>query len=889
MNLGEIEDRVAAIMPSPGVEFLGELLLAYGLPKMSVARLMSGSTNKAEAPNERLLKGKVFFAAVDDPDDTLYELIDAARDDALVLKHKPRFLIVKNQARLLAGDQKTGETLDIAVEDLSVNTTFFLPWAGVEKTQLENLNYADVKAAEKMAKLYDEITRHNSIDGDDDVHDLNVFFSRLLFCFFAEDTGVFETGSFTNAIGSFTQGTGVDTHSFLDQLFEVLDRDLDDRDGVPAHLKGFGYVNGNLFARRCPAPRFSAKARAIVLECGTLDWSQINPDIFGSMMQAVVHPTQRAGLGMHYTSIENIMKVIRPLFLDELEEAFERADTMPKLERLLKRIAGIQIFDPACGSGNFLIISYKELRKLEHRILQRLIDLDKKGRSLFKESALKLENFYGIEIDDFAHEIAILSLWLAKHQMNAEFKDLFGTEIPLIPLRDSGKVICANATRVEWADICDPDLGSETFVLGNPPYLGSKLQQPQHKGDFEEYFGTAKYPRDLDYISLWFLKGSAFVARHGGSLGFVSTNSISQGKHTALLWPRVFAEGVEISFGHQSFLWSNAARGKAGVACIIVGLSANPPSRRPLYTNGAMRMAGHINAYMRPSARDTIVGARSTPMTGGFPEIREGSRPNDGGGLILTPEERRQIISHDDRVAPFIKRYMGTREFLNGIERYCIWIRDEDAEAATAIPELGARFETVAGVRERGGASARGKAATPHRFDHRVHREGNAIIVPGASSERRDYIPIGFLDGDTVVSNLAYAVYGAKPWVFGLVQSRLHVLWAEMVAGRMKTDIRYSGTLCYNTFPVPPLDVSAKKELASMAFGVLEAREHHAHATLAQLYDPESMPVHLRRAHELLDEAVETLYRSRAFQSDDERVEHLLDMYEAAVRRLVDA
>lgn len=351
MNLREIEERVAAIEPLPGVEFLNELLLAYGLPRTSVSRLMSGTYDKAETAYERLWKEKVYFRYVEESDDVLYELIDAAREDERVVKHRPRFLIVKNDQRLLAGDQKTGATLDIEVGDLGANTAFFLPWAGIEKTQLENINYADRKAAEKMAKLYDEVVKHNSIETEAAVHDLNVFFSRLLFCFFAEDTGVFESGSFTNAVGSFTRESGEDTNSFLDALFEVLDKDFDRRDGVPEHLRGFGYVNGNLFERRCPAPRFSAKARAVILECGTLDWSQINPDIFGAMIQAVVHPSHRGGLGMHYTSVENIMRVIRPLFLDELEEAFDAAGTVKKLDALLARIAVIQIFDPACGSG----------------------------------------------------------------------------------------------------------------------------------------------------------------------------------------------------------------------------------------------------------------------------------------------------------------------------------------------------------------------------------------------------------------------------------------------------------------------------------------------------------------------------------------------------------
>lgn len=466
MNLREIEERVAAVHIRPGVDFLGDLLLVYGLPRTSVSRLMSGSYDKADTADERLWKGKVYFRYTEGPDEDLYEYIDAARADERVIKYRPRFLIVKNDQRLLAGDSKTGATLDIKLDELASNSPFFAAWAGFEKTQLENLNYADRKAAEKMAKLYDEVIRHNSIETDAAMHDLNVFFSRLLFCFFAEDTGVFEQGSFTNALGSYTSESGEDTHEFLDRVFKLLDTDPAEREGLPERLRAFGYVNGKLFERRCPAPRFSAKARAVILECGTLDWSQINPDIFGSMIQAVVHPGQRAGLGMHYTSVENIMKVIRPLFLDDLEEAFDAADTVKKRDALLARIAAIQVFDPACGSGNFLVIAYKELRRLEHRILQRTIEIEPSRARLFTDSVLRLDSFYGIEIDDFAHEIAILSLWLSKHQMNVEFKELFGAEIPLIPLREAGNVVCGNAARLEWTEICDPV--GETYVLGNP-------------------------------------------------------------------------------------------------------------------------------------------------------------------------------------------------------------------------------------------------------------------------------------------------------------------------------------------------------------------------------------------------------------------------------------
>lgn len=882
MNLREIEERVAAIEPLPGVQFLVDLLLAYGLPKASISRLMSGTYDKAGSQSERLWKDKVYFRFADEPDDALYALIDAARDDERVLKHRPRFLIVKNETRLLAGDQKTGATLDIAVGELAANTAFFLPWAGIEKTQLENLNYADVKAAEKMAKLYDEVIKHNSIETEVDIHALNVFFSRLLFCFFAEDTGVFEVGSFTNGVASYTRESGEDTHAFLDQLFDVLDRDLDDRDGVPEHLQAFGYVNGNLFANLHPAPRFSARARAVILECGTLDWSQINPDIFGSMIQAVVHPSQREGLGMHYTSVENIMKVIRPLFLDELEEAFDRADTTKKLERLLERISRIQIFDPACGSGNFLVISYKELRKLEHRILQRLVELDPKGGGLFKLSVLKLESFYGIEIDDFAHEIAILSLWLAKHQMNVEFEELFGAEIPLIPLQDSGNVICGNAARLDWSGICDPRSGRETYVCGNPPYQGARLQSAAQKADLTTVAGDLA-SNDLDYVSAWFLKGASYVAAaEAASLGFVATNSICQGQHVSLLWPTVYATGADIEFAVQAFRWRNQAKGGAGVTCVVIGLQPANGSVKRLYSGQSIRRVTAITPYLTAGTTRTartIVNKTASPGNG-LPELSFGSMPNDGGGLILNSEERRQLVAAYPDAADLTRRFLGAREFIQGHDRWALWISAANLSQALAIPPVAervARVERYRGASKR--KATRRLAEVPYRFGEIRHRDTPAILVPRVSSERREYVPMDFVGPDTVISDSACAIYDAELWLFGLIQSRMHMVWTRAVAGRIKTDLRYSGGLVYNTFPVPDLDGDAMSSLRAAAVGVLAAREQFPESTLADLYDPQEMPGGLRRAHADLDETVDRLYGSE-FESDESRLQLLMEMYE---------
>lgn len=881
MNLRNVEENVAAIEVDHGPELLYELLRAYGLPKASISRLRSGTYDKAEGPDEHLWKGKVYFRTADSASDDLYGMIEAARSDDRVIREAPRFLIVENGDRVLARDQKTAATLDIQPSELVANAAFFLPWAGIEKTQLENLNIADVRAAEKMAELYDEITRHNEIEAEEQRHELNVFFSRLLFCFFAEDTGVFETASFTNAVGSLTHESGTDMGAFLDQLFAVLDAQPDKRRDVPEHLRHFGYVNGKLFSRRSSAPVFSAKARSVILECGTLDWSQINPDIFGSMMQAVVRRDERKKLGMHYTSVENIMKVVRPLFLDDFEEAFQGADTVRKLDRLLERLSKVQIFDPACGSGNFLVISYKELRSLEHRILQRIIELEPQRKGLFAISALKLENFYGIEVEDFPHEIAILSLWLAKHQMNGEFDELFGTDNPLIPLRDAGNIVCGNATRLDWRNVCDPER-SETYVLGNPPYLGGKVQGAAQKADFADYFGTTKYARNLDYISLWFFKGAEYIKNApSASLAFVSTNSICQGDHVGLMWPRVLATGARISFAHQSFRWSNQARGGAGVTCVVVGLTGESTApENDLYLASGKRHVAGINPYLHASTSETIVFSRRSPIAE-IPRPTLGSMPKDGGHLILSAAEREEIVEAAPDAARFIRRYGGSAELLNDTWRACLWIEDNEIDAAAGIPAIAQRLEAVRSFRSASAAaSTRDLASVPHRFAQRAHKETTAIIIPRHSSERRTCIPMGFVGPETVISDAANGVYDAEPWLFALLQSAMHTAWVRAVGGALESRIRYSAFLVYTTFPIPELDDDARARLHKAGVGVLGAREQFPDQTLAELYDPDKTPNPLGEAHGRLDDTVDRLFRERGFASDEERLEMLFDMYE---------
>ncbi len=887
MNLTEIEENVEQVDTGQGFGMIYDLLRAYGIPKSSISRLRSGNLDKSDHDNETLWKGKVFFRYVQTGEADLHALIDATESDQRIVKNKPRFVIVRDDDALLALDTKTRDTLDIKLNELSKHATFFLPWAGIEKTTIENANIADVKAAEKMARLYDEIIKHNKIETVESVHSLNVFFSRLLFCFFAEDTEVFRLGQFTNAVASYTQQSGTDVNGFLDQLFTVLNTADKDRGNIAAHLAAFGYVNGKLFAKSSPAPTFSPKARRILLECGELDWAAINPDIFGSMIQAVVHPGERESLGMHYTSVENIMKVLRPLFLDELEEAYEKAeDDARKLQKLLDRVFAIKVFDPACGSGNFLIIAYKEMRRMEHRILQRITELNPRKAGLFKLSGIELDHFYGIEIDDFAHEIALLSLWLAKHQMNVEFKELFGVEISLIPLRDAGSIVSGNALRMNWESVCPMLKDDECYLAGNPPFRGVTYQTAENKEDLAEAFGERDFSQNLDYVSGWFIKGAEFAARNEAHVGLVSTNSVCQGAHVPMLWPHIYDAGANIEFAHTSFEWTNSARGNAGVTCVVIGLGPSGSSvQRKLYGPSGAAAVSAITPYLTAGERQTIVYGRSKPLAA-LPVMNFGNKPADGGGLILSAAERAAIVESSPDAERFIKRFAGAEDFLKGSERYCIWVKPDDAETASQIIELNDRFETVRSFRQASkNAATRELANIPFRFQQARHRPGTSIIVPRLSSERREYVPVGFLDERTVISDQGYVVYEAEPWLFGVIQSRMHMTWMRIVCGRMRNaGYRYSATLVYNTFPVPALTEADRQALSTGALNVLAAREASPGKTLAQMYDPDKMPAGLKAAHQALDETVDRIYRPKQeFSSDEERLEMLFELYETMI------
>ena len=881
LNLKAVEERVAPLgsRESYDREFIFELLLAYGRSQGNVTRLRNGSLNVANDKDHEVAQKNVvyFHETTGDP----LAVIEGLRTSPTVIRYNTRFVIATNYEELAAVDTKTSETLLVPIRDIDKHFTFFLPWAGMEKAQYVAEAHADVKAAERMGKLFDELLAANPgmLGAPSGRHALNVFFTRLLFCFFAEDTGIFSDNQFTNAVGSHTQADGSDVADFLTSLFKALD--TSDPADKPAHLANFPYVNGRLFTVTPDhvVPEFTKKARDLLIESGTMIWREINPDIFGSMFQAIVTPGKRSDLGQHYTSVPNILKTIEPLFLDELKEQLDTGfDSPQNLENLLDRISAIKIFDPACGSGNFLVIAYKELRKLEHAILERLAELDPKHQVLFAESRIDIENFYGIEIDDFAVEVAILSLWIAKHQMNTEFKEKFNIAIPLIPLKQTGKIQASNAIQTDWNEVC-PNSSGEIYLIGNPPYLGSRKQSAGQKLDLASI--TPKY-KSLDYVSAWLIKGADYIRGTDAQLAFVTTNSVTQGEQVGHLWPQVLGKELEIGYAYTSFKWSNHARNAAGVSCVVISLRNIASDRKFIYTDGLRLAASHINPYLA-DAKDVWIGRRARPLAP-LPKLGFGSMPNDGGNLILTDSERDRILSQAPELRDFIKGFSGADEFINGKTRWCLAIPDCAVERLSEIAAVAQRLQAVRVHREKSTEkSTRAKAATPNQFYYWAHQETEAIIIPSTSSENREYIPIGYLDSGVVISNLANAAYGAEPWVFALVTSRIHMAWARAVGGQLGTGPRYTNTIVYNNFPVPMLSDTMKEKLTIAALRVLDVREYHCELTLAQLYDPDLMPADLRSAHEDVDRLVDSLYSKRGYETDEQRLSDLFAMYEAMI------
>ncbi len=879
MNSSQVEINLKNLINTFDKEtFIYELLVAYGISRTTVTRLKKGDFNLSKVPGEVLYKKKVLFKEV--LSDSLLTTIDEITKNEESLKHNPRFVIVTDFKTLLAKDTRTGLTLDIPILEIDKHYHFFLPWANSEIYKSKNDTTADRNASYEMAKLYDILVHENPDIYDDGGHNLNIFLSRILFCFFAEDTNIFPVeGMFTDTLGQHTNVNGSDVDSFLDRLFLKLNTEIDK--DAPAFLEAFPYVNGGLFSDTIKSPKFSSKARKIILECGNLNWGEINPDIFGSMIQAVVNPEYRSGLGMHYTSVPNIMKVIEPLFLNELNEEFDKSKESPaKLKKLLHRLSKLKIFDPACGSGNFLIISYKELRRLEIRILQQIHELESQVSIVFTQ--IKLSQFYGIELDDFAHEMAILSLWLAEHQMNKVFIDElhdFGKAKPILPLKEAGHITQGNATRINWEKACPKSKNDEIYILGNPPYLGSSMQNKEQKEDMSIVFKGFKNYKNLDYIGAWFIKATNYIKGINSQYAFVSTNSICQGEQVSLLWPYIFSKDLEIGFAHTSFKWTNNAKGNAGVTVVVVGIRNVLSKEKIIYFDNLKKSTTNINGYLQPGSNIFI--SKETDSISNLPKMISGNKPVDGGNLLLDEEEKNKLLIENPESIKFIRKFIGATELLNNYCRFCLWIEDKILDKALLIPEISDRINKTKKFRLNSrDKSAQDLAKKSHQFRDFFFSQNSTIVIPQTTSEKRIYIPIGFLSSEYIISNGARAIFDAEPWIFALITSKIHNVWVQTVAGRLETRIQYSNTLFYNTFPFPDITTKQKEIINLHVFAILEERENHPEKTLAQLYDPDKMPKGLKEAHHELDLAIERCYRLKPFESDVERLEFLFNEYE---------
>ena len=872
MNIQDIENKVSELIKNLNEDtFVYDLLLAYNLPKSTITRLEKGAANLSKIDGEVNLKRKLFFKKVESEDLhlTLFNISDE-------LKHDNRFIIVTDFKTFLAKDIKVNTTLDIHIKDLPKNFDFFLPWAGLEKSQYQNENPADIKAAIKMGKLFDQIKSDNNDNSEEFLKRLNVFLSRLLFCFFAEDSDIFEENIFSNSVGSLTSEDGSDLKEFFKKLFDVLNTKEEKRGDIPNYLNTFPYVNGGLFKEKIEPPRFSKKSRSIIIESGTLSWKDINPDIFGSMFQAVNYAKERGTLGQHFTSVINILKVINPLFMDDLKSELEEArGNNKKLKQLLFRLKNIKVFDPACGSGNFLIIAYKELRRLEMEIFKEMGTL--------ALSEISLSQFYGIEIDEFAKEIAILALWLSKHQMNVEFYREFGRTNPTLPLTDSGNIICGNSCRLDWELICPKLSNHEIYLVGNPPYVGRRNQTKIQKNDIIELLGSLKNHRSLDYIAIWFYKAAKYIRGSNNGAAFVSTNSICQGEQVALLWPEILKMQVEINFAYQSFDWENNAKEKAGVSVVIIGLSVSKTKKKYIYTKKLRLEAKNINPYL-VNYRNIFIYNRTTPLSI-LPKMSYGNLPGGCTELFLEPIEKNQLVSKYPELESYIKRLVGSEESINNKERYCLWFKGLKLDNPIfKLEEIANKLEIIKNNRNKGkDGSFNSLKERPHQFRDLNETSKSSIVVPIVSSEKREYLPLSFIDSNCIIPNSAQAIYDCEVWVFSVLMSKIHMSWLRNVGGKLATRLRYSKNLVYNTYPLPLTSKNKIQELTDSALKIITTRSKYSEKTLAELYDPIHMPEDLKEIHKQNDLIVENCYGGKQFDNDNERIEHLFNLYEKMI------
>ena len=903
MNAVEIEQAITDLAERPfdPAEFPYTFLEAFGNKATTIKRLRAGASNKSDLGGV-LQTSNIHILTCDAGRVT--QTLAALKVSPATVKAKAKFILATDGVDFEAEDLTSGETVACAFKDFPDHFGFFLPLAGISTVRQISENAFDIRATSRLNRLYVELLKDNPEWGSAERrHDMNKLMARLIFCFFAEDTDIFVgKGRFTETVAQMSARDSSNTHEVLATLFRAMNTKREDRAAakIPRWADDFPYVNGGLFSGSLEVPTFSKIARSYLLHVGGLDWTKINPDIFGSMIQAVAEDEERGELGMHYTSVPNILKVLNPLFLDDLRSKLEEAGGNPRtLLNLRKRIAKIRVFDPACGSGNFLVIAYKEMRAIEAEINRRRGEPD-------RASEIPLTNFRGIELRDFPAEIARLALVIAEYQCDVLYRGQKLALAEFLPLRNENWITCHNALRIDWLSVCPAtgtsvklqadDLfettldqaeidfqneGGETYICGNPPYRGSKWQSDEQKADLANAW--AKHPKlakTTDFVTGWFARFFDYADKVPDAVAaFVATNSVCQGQQASEVWPVAFERGCEIRFAHTSFKWANLAAHNAGVTVVVIGLGKKSNQPKQLFLEDMLKQCTAIGPYLVPDSLAYV--EKANDPIGGQSVMLFGNMPRDGGNLLMDADLARNVMADDAVARSFIKRFIGSEELINGKLRYCFWIEDDEVDAANASELISQRLKLVVENRSNSPAeSTRSFAKKPYRFVQiaGVAKE-TAIVVPTVSSESREYLPVGFVTADTIVSNLAFALYDAPLWNMALIASRLHLVWIATVCGKLETRYRYSNTIGWNTFPVPTLTEKNKADLTRCAEDILLAREHHFPATIADLYDPENMPADLRAAHDRNDEVLERIYIGRRFKSDTERLEKLFDLY----------
>ncbi|MBD9524486.1 class I SAM-dependent DNA methyltransferase [Ensifer sp. ENS02] len=898
MNAIEIEEAISALAEQAfdSGEFPYAFLQAFGNKETTIKRLRSGASNKSDLGGV-LQTNNIHIALSASGDVT--KTLAALKASPATARAKARFILATDGTDFEAEDLETGETVACAYADFPDHFGFFLPLAGITTVKQVRESSFDIRATSRMNRLYVELLKDNPDWGTASRrHDMNHFMARLIFCFFAERTDIFHgIGLFTDTIARMCAKDSSNTHEVIGELFRAMNTKREDRPcaGNPRWADAFPYVNGELFSGSVETPRFSKIARSYLLHIGSLDWTKINPDIFGSMIQAVAEDEERGALGMHYTSVPNILKVLNPLFLDDLRAQLKEAgDNSRKLLNLRNRMAKIRVFDPACGSGNFLVIAYKAMREIEAEINTRRGEADRR-------TEIPLTNFRGIELRDFPAEVARLALIIAEFQCDVLYRGQKEALQDFLPLDAQNWITCGNALRLDWIGICPPtgtgvklhgdDLfsspldqaeidfeneGGQTYICGNPPYLGDKFQT---KGQKEELASlvVGKKVKAIDYIAGWFWKAADFIIATDALAAFVTTNSISQGVQVPAVWPRILSKGIEIFLADRDFKWSNNATNNAGVVVSIIGIRSKSNASKIIVEGNTRRIASNINCYLVDGPDITVLADSASRF--GLPLMNAGNIARDKGNLMITADEKEKLLQGFPDAQRLVRRISGSNEVINGLVRYCLWIEDNDAEYAEKIPFIAERLENIRDYRANG--SERGKLglATPHRFERTITGKKYQLIVPRVSSERREYLPVEFSSAEIIASDAAMAIYDPPMWALSVLASRIHLVWIATVCGKLETRYRYSNTLGWHTFPIPALTEKNKTDLARCAEDILLTREAHFPATIADLYEPDAMPADLRAAHERNDEVLERIYIGRRFRNDTERLEKLFDLY----------